>query len=164
MKCFPWKIFVCKLCIPYQTFVSIERRRIGLFISHPPSFLLPIWKARMRLWIVLLSSTLLGYFVSNKFTAMQRTKESWIGLSVLCRWFTLLSLKFFKFEQLESRFLVFCAYFIWFYHFVSFFGQPITLLMDTNTGQAFGGEGERRRGLCFTNYSTDWQRAAMSKC
>ena len=51
-------------------------------------------------------------FVSNKFTAMQRTKESWIGLSVLCRWFTLISLKFFKFEQLESRFLVFCAYFI----------------------------------------------------
>ena len=104
MKCFSWKIFVCKLCIPYQTFVSIERRRTGLFISHPPSFLLPILKARMRPWIVLLSSTLLGYFVSNKFTAMQRTKESWIGLSVLCRWFTLLSLNFFKFEQLECIF------------------------------------------------------------
>ena len=37
------------------------------------------------LWTVLLLSTLLGYFMFNKFTAMQRTKDKGeLGLFVFC--------------------------------------------------------------------------------
>ena len=52
--------------------------------------------------------------------------------------------------------LVFAPILFDLYLFVSFFDQPIALLMDTNTGHVFEEEEQRwRGGLCFTDYSTD---------